>query len=209
MCVGAGLAAAVLGGCAVTLPAAQGTLLLGYASHGDAGATQRHVVPGLDLDLFSAWPGVRLGWTDVTVAAAVPARVPEPAPQREPGAAHERDADAVPDRDADAPAGDAQDGGFAYAPPLGLRWRGDGAWHALGWVTVPPGPARSDDAPFFVSVLQLGLSADWAAECAGLNVGLSRLTLISCPPMDGAWALSVDGSDVRFHSLQLEMPSDE
>jgi hypothetical protein len=165
-----------LTGCAVSLPLDGPALVVGYVSTGPGTGISRRVVPGIDLDLSTDTPGLRLGWSDVTVATpADPAAFPA-----------------------------AGDGGPAFAPPLGLRWRGaDGRDHSLGLLVVQR-PAAPRDQPLFIAQSCAGLALEVAPGRSGLGLGFARQASLTCPPLDAAFVLVHTGGRTCFLRLDLE-----
>ena len=173
-------ACSVLAGCALVLPAGGPALVVGYAVTDPTQGVTRRVVPGIDLDLSADTPGLRVGWSDLTVA--VPA-----------------DGSAI-----HAPAGD----GPGFAAPLGLRWLGaDGREHALGFFGMRQAASRPDQ-PLFVAQVLAGLSLEAAPGRAGLQLGLARLTWLSCPASDSAWLLVHADGRTCLTRLDLEHHDD-
>ncbi len=169
-------ACSVLAGCALALPGGGPALVVGYAAADPGARVTRRIVPGIDLDLSADTPGLRLGWSDLTIA--MPADVP---------------ADLA-----------GTDEGPAWAPPLGLRWRGaDGREHALG-VLVVRRPASRPDQPLFIAQSCAGLALEAAPGRAGLQLGLARQASLCCPAFDSAWVLVHSGGRTCLSRLDLE-----
>lgn len=164
------IASLLVTGCAVALPGSD-VALFGYTAASDDGSSARRVVLGADLDLTGGWSGLRLGWSDLSLAT----------PARSAGTVDAREGSPATVEQTDP----------GYAPPLGLRWQSaDGRTHRLGWVLAPSFPTPGVTDPYFVAHTFAGLSLDAAPESVGLQFGLVRLTVLAVPPGDGAWMLS-------------------
>ena len=142
-------------------------IIVGYHVISADHASQKTVIPGLDVRYHTGHDGFSLGWSGVSISQ------PSREEVRGSGAASQPTTTSV------------------FLPPLAIAWTRDGQCHALGCLVVR-NPILNPSEPRFIHATQAGLLLPINPHHTGLHLSIQRHTWLLVPPdADGAWRVHV------------------
>lgn len=143
-------------------------VILGYHVISADHASQKTVIPGLDVRYDTGHDGLSLGWSGVSISRPSPEAIPGSGAASQPTATS------------------------AFLPPLGIAWTRDGQRHALGCLVVR-NPILNPSEPRFIHATQAGLLMPINPHHTGLHLSIQRHTWLLVPlDADGAWRVHVE-----------------
>lgn len=154
-------------GCGMPLGSSR-RVILGYHVISADHASQKTVIPGLDVRYHTGHDGFSLGWSGVSISS--------PSNPADPSNAVESPRGTEP----------------SFLPPLSIAWTRDGQRHALGCLVVR-NPILNPSEPRFIHATQAGLLMPINPHHTGLHLSIQRHTWLLVPPdADGAWRVHVE-----------------